>query len=151
MNQTRYKSLAFTICIHFFIMYALVFAPVNTFADIKIFSTRNFYMAVIMVAPMVFLMLYFMRDMYKNKKVNTLLYSLSVLIFVLGFLAIRTQAFVGNKGFINSMIPHHSSAITMCEEANITDSELNALCENIVKAQQEEINQMNAILERLND
>lgn len=150
MKQSPYKALAITVGIHFFIMYALVFAPVNVWEDIKIFSIRSFYMAVIMVAPMVILMLAFMRDMYQDKKKNSLLYFVSILIFIFGFLAIRTQAFVGNKNFINSMIPHHSATITMCREANITDQELVTLCEDIIKAQQEEINQMNLILERLN-
>lgn len=150
MKQAPYKALALTVGIHFFIMYALVFAPVNVWADVKLFSIRSFYMAVIMVAPMVILMLAFMRDMYRDKKKNLSLYLLSVLIFIFGFLAIRTQTFVGNENFINSMIPHHSAAITMCEEANITDQELAALCEDIIKAQQEEINQMNAISKRLN-
>lgn len=149
MKQTPYKALAFTVGIHFFIMYALVFTPVNVWADVKILSIRSFYMAVIMVAPMVILMLAFMQNMYQDKKKNLLLYFVSILMFILGFLAIRTQAFVGNKNFINSMIPHHSAAITMCEEANITDQELVALCEDIIKAQQEEIDEMNAILERI--
>lgn len=149
MKQPPYKALAFTVGIHFFIMYALVFAPVNAWADVKILSIRSFYMAVIMVAPMVILMLVFMRDMYQDKKKNLFLYFTCILIFILGFLAIRTQTFVGNVNFINSMIPHHSAAITMCEEANITDQGLVTLCENIVKTQQEEINEMNAILERL--
>ncbi len=150
MKQTPYKALAFTVGIHFFIMYALVFAPVNVWADVKIFSIRSFYMAVIMVAPMVILMLVFMRNMYQDKKRNLFLYFASILIFILGFLAIRMQAFVGNENFINSMIPHHSAAITMCKEANITDQELVNLCEDIIKAQQEEINKMNKILERIN-
>lgn len=149
MKQGPYKALALTVGIHFFIMYALVFAPVNEWADIKIFSIRSLYMAMIMVAPMVILMLAFMGDMYQDKKKNLLLYLASILIFIIGFLAIRTQTFVGNENFINSMIPHHSAAITMCEEANITDQELVILCENIVKTQQEEIKEMNTILERL--
>jgi hypothetical protein len=150
MKQRPYKALAFTVGIHFFVMYALVFAPVNVWADVKIISIRSFYMAVIMVAPMVILMLAFMKNMYHNKKLNITLYIVSILIFLLGFLAIRTQAFIGNKNFINSMIPHHSAAITMCEEANITDQELAILCKNIIEAQQEEISQMNSIFERLN-
>jgi hypothetical protein len=148
MNNA-YKTFAIVIGIHFFIMYALVFSPVNAFADIKIFNLRNFYMAVIMVAPMIFLMLYSMKHMFENKKINLILYTASILIFITGFLAIRTQAFVGNEQIIKSMIPHHSSAITMCEKANITDEELSILCDEIIKTQQEEIDQMNAILQRL--
>ena len=49
------------------------------------------------------------------------------------------------------MIPHHSRAILVCEQSNITDSEIVTLCEQIVQSQQEEIDQMKDILERLND
>jgi len=47
------------------------------------------------------------------------------------------------------MIPHHSGAILMCEQANISDPEIISLCEQIVESQVEEINQMEAILGRM--
>lgn len=46
------------------------------------------------------------------------------------------------------MIPHHSGAILMCEQASITDPEIVALCQQIVASQQKEIAQMEAILGR---
>lgn len=46
------------------------------------------------------------------------------------------------------MIPHHSRAILVCEESNITDPEIIELCETIVETQQEEISQMETILDR---
>ncbi len=49
---------------------------------------------------------------------------------------------------MRSMIPHHSSAILMCQQASLTDAEILALCTDIVKAQEREIAQMKAILER---
>lgn len=47
------------------------------------------------------------------------------------------------------MIPHHSIAIKNCERATLTDPETIQLCEEIIQAQVEEINQMEGILERL--
>ena len=47
------------------------------------------------------------------------------------------------------MIPHHSGAITTYQEADITDPEIIALCDDIIKAQREEITQMQNILKRL--
>lgn len=44
------------------------------------------------------------------------------------------------------MIPHHSRAILVCQESDITDPEILKLCETIVKAQKEEIAQMEDIL-----
>ncbi|WP_277922235.1 DUF305 domain-containing protein [Klebsiella aerogenes] len=45
-------------------------------------------------------------------------------------------------------MPHHSRAILVCQEADITDPEIVQLCDDIVEAQQEEIAQMEEILER---
>lgn len=103
-----------------------------------------------MVAPMIILMLFFMAQMYENKRLNILLYILSGLVFVGTFLAIRQQTFVGNEQFLRSMIPHHSIAIKTCEKAQIDDPEIAKLCVQIVEAQREEINQMENILNRLN-
>jgi len=47
------------------------------------------------------------------------------------------------------MIPHHSGAILMCGKAKLTDPELIALCDEIIIAQEREIVQMQAILDRL--
>jgi uncharacterized protein (DUF305 family) len=46
------------------------------------------------------------------------------------------------------MIPHHSGAILMCERASLTDPGITALCGQIVKAQQGDIAQMEAMLAR---
>ncbi len=34
------------------------------------------------------------------------------------------QAGIGDKEFLRSMIPHHSGAILMCEQATLTDPEM---------------------------
>jgi uncharacterized protein (DUF305 family) len=70
-------------------------------------------------------------------------------VFFATFAAIRSQAFVGNEQFLRSMIPHHSIAIKTCERAAIDDPETEELCDQIVKAQREEIAQMRDILDRL--
>jgi len=46
------------------------------------------------------------------------------------------------------MIPHHSGAILMCEQASIRDPELKSLCGNIITSQKQEIDQMKAMLAR---
>jgi len=50
---------------------------------------------------------------------------------------------------LEPMVPHHSSAILMCERATITDAAIRKLCETIVSGQQSEIDQMAALLRRL--
>ena len=64
------------------------------------------------------------------------------------FILARTQTPIGDAQFLRSMIPHHSSAILMCERAAITDPEIEKLCGQIVKSQREEIAQMQALLAR---
>jgi uncharacterized protein (DUF305 family) len=46
------------------------------------------------------------------------------------------------------MIPHHSGAILMCEQSNLTDTEIITLCDEIVQTQIEEIIEMEEILSR---
>ena len=90
-----------------------------------------------------------MRTMYINKKLNALIVTVSSIALIAFFLFIRQQSGVLDKQFLKSMIPHHASAILMCEEANIQDPEIKELCEKIVSGQQEEINQMKAKLKEL--
>ena len=148
-QNSPYQTLAKTISVHFVIMYALSYLLVNQLSHAYLFSTRPLYMALTMVAPMVFLMVLFMRDMMPNKKLNKQLLFGSAFIFFLAILGARTQFGVGNELFLKSMIPHHSGAITTCQEANITDLEIEELCNEIIKAQKEEIDQMKQILKRL--
>ena len=150
MNQNPYKLLGLTVGIHFFVMFALTYVGVFEWAHVYL-NLNRFYMALIMVAPMVILMLFFMRKMYTNKKLNLALYVVSAIVFVGGLVAIRAQTFVGNEQFLKSMIPHHSIAIKTCKRANISDPEIRKLCGEIVKTQKEEIAQMEDILRRINE
>ena len=112
------------------------------------FNLSNFWMALLMVSAMAVVMTVGMWSMFHNKKANiAMLVGFSVLfaaVFALG----RTETFVGNEQFLKSMIPHHSRALLVCQESKITDPEIIKLCDSIVKSQQEEITQMQAILDR---
>lgn len=142
-----YKKLALAISINAVIMYLLTYVMIDTIDHLYL-NINRLYMALIMAAPMVIVMLLVMRSMYENKKLNYILIAAFSGLFILSFYLARTQTPVGNDQFLRSMIPHHSSAILMCQRSDITDSEIVNLCEQIVKAQEEEIAQMKAILER---
>lgn len=60
----------------------------------------------------------------------------------------RTQAAIDDEEFLKSMIPHHSGAVLMCREAELSDPEIVALCDQIVASQEREIAQMKSILAR---
>jgi uncharacterized protein (DUF305 family) len=87
--------------------------------------------------------------MFPNAKVNLAIIGVAAVVFVVTFGAIRDQTLVGNTQFLRSMIPHHSIAIKTCEKAHYDDAEITRLCDDIVKAQREEIAQMRQILARL--
>lgn len=129
-------------------MWALTYVGVAAFEHILL-NVNRFYMAVVMVSPMVIVMLAVMGHMFKNRNLNIGIYAAATIVFVAAFVAIRGQVFVGDVQLSRSMIPHHSIAIKTCEQATLTDPETIELCDEIVRAQREEIAQMQDILERL--
>ena len=143
-----YGRLTAMIAMSFVAMYILMYAMVDTFSDVFP-NVNQFYMASLMTAPMVAIELLLMRSMYENKKANIAILALSIVAIGGFFLLIRLQAAVGDKQFLKSMIPHHSGAILMCQRASITDPEVKKLCAGIVQGQRSEIDQMNALIKKL--
>lgn len=147
-HKSAYRNLIWMGVLHVPIMYIIMFSMVDTAGDI--FQNLNtFYMAFMMAAPMVALMPLMMKEMYPDKKKNWLVIIGAMLVLVGAFSAIRFQSAIGDTQFVRSMIPHHSGAILMCEKAKISDPELKSLCNDISKAQRQEIQQMENILNRL--
>lgn len=147
-HKKNYRNLLIMTGLSFISMYILMFAMVNTAGNI-INNLNTAYMAALMAAPMVPIMLLLMRTMYPDRQRNMLLVAGSVIAMLLFFLLIRQQGAIGDMQFLRSMIPHHSSAILMCEKASLADPEIQQLCQEIIAGQQQEIDQMEAIMERL--
>jgi hypothetical protein len=148
MGRGMYLKLALMSFLSFIAMYFLMFAMIDNLGSF----TNNInmvYMAGLMVAPMIVFELVVMWAMYKNKTRNYMIIAGAIIGGILLFLFIRQQTLVGDKGFLRSMIPHHSGAILMCEQSTITDPEIQQLCQGIIESQQQEIDQMKGILERL--
>ena len=143
-----YVILAVNLGLSLLVMYVAMFAMIWSWGEF-IQNVNFFYMALVMWAPMGAIMLATMGGMYRNRQLNTALYLAFAAIFVLSLLGIRQQSLVGDDQFLRSMIPHHSGAILMCEQASLKDPEVIALCDDIVEAQKREISQMQAILDRL--
>jgi hypothetical protein len=142
-----YRSLAIELILDFIIMYLVMYTMIASL-DHFYFNLNNVYMTLMMVSPMAILMLVFMRSMYPSKRTNLMIGGAAALIFAVSFYGMRTQAAVGDTEFLRSMIPHHSGAILMCREASLTDPEVLALCDEIVRSQEREIAEMKAILAR---
>jgi Uncharacterized protein conserved in bacteria len=145
--HSSYPSLAVNLLVSAVIMYFVMFAMIDGPGDFR-HNLNMGYMALTMAAPMGVLMLALMGEMYTNARLNTALHIVFVALFIAAFAATRLQTFIGDEQFLRSMIPHHSGAILMCREAQLTDPEIVSLCERIIESQREEIAQMNAILER---
>ena len=148
-EQSHYLRLAAMIVLSFISMYVLMYAMVNTLGDVYN-SLNQVYMAGLMTAPMVVIELLLMSGMYKNKKLNALLITGGCVAGIAFFLFIRQQTAISDRQFLRSMIPHHSGAILMCNEASLQDQRLLELCKTIVAGQQQEIEQMRGILADLN-
>lgn len=147
MVRHHYVMLGINLLISLVIMYVAMFAMIWTWGEF-VQNINFFYMALVMWAPMGAVMLFTMRPMYQNRKLNGLLYLGFAAVFILSMIGIREQSLVGDRQFLRSMIPHHSGAVLMCEKARITDPEIRTLCEGIIRSQTSEIDQMEAILDR---
>lgn len=146
-SHGSYKELMIELAIDFVIMYLVMYTMIAVLSDFYL-NVNNVYMTLMMVAPMAVVMLLAMRSMFPSKPMNLAIIAGAVVVFAASFIAMRTQAAVGNEQFLRSMIPHHSGAILMCEQAKITDPEISALCDQIIESQKKEIAQMKAILDR---
>lgn len=148
MHQNSYRRLALMALLSFIAMFILMYAMVDAFGNVYS-SLNQVYMAGLMTAPMIVIELLLMGMMYHDKKLNRLLMGIAVVCGALFFGAIRRQTLISDKQFLRSMIPHHGGAILMCGDASIHDPEIKALCEKISVGQKQEIEQMKAILRRL--
>jgi uncharacterized protein (DUF305 family) len=143
----HYRGLAVMTVLSFAAMYVLMYAMVDTLPNVYA-NVNQAYMAGLMTAPMVVIMLLVMRSMYRNTRWNAVIHAASILLGIVCFVLIRQQAAVGDRQFLRSMIPHHGGAILMCSKAPITEPEIQSLCRGILASQTQEIVQMKAMLSR---
>lgn len=147
-GSPSYRKLAIELGVDFVVMFLVMYTMIASF-DHFYLNVNNLYMTLMMVGPMTVIMLVAMRAMYPSRRLNLAIGAGALVVFIAGFIGMRTQALVNDKQFLRSMIPHHSGAILMCEQAPISDPEIKLLCNDIIKAQKREIGQMEAILKRL--
>lgn len=131
-----------------FLMYWLMYLNVFQLNHI-LYSETRLYMALIMGSVMAIVMLLFMWPMYKNKKTNTVILSLSAIVFALSLWLVRSQTLVDDTDWMKAMIPHHSIAILTSERANISDPRVQKLADSIINAQRKEIDEMKKLIKDL--
>lgn len=147
--MNKYLKFALMMATSFVIMYAVMFLNAAGIDHVML-STMRTYMTLLMIAPMAVVMLLYMWGMYKNKKLNVLILTVSVVVFGVVYSMMRNQTGISDVQYMKAMIPHHSSAILTSENANLQDPETKKLAEDISKLQKEEIALMKAYLDRIN-
>jgi FlaA1/EpsC-like NDP-sugar epimerase len=153
MNQSKtgqhhYTRFALMLTGSFIAMYITMYF--NTYEiNHTYFSLTRFYMACLGISAMAVIMLLFMLNMYKNKKKNVAIILGSLILFVTALTLVRTQTPIGDVAYMKAMIPHHSIAILTSKRADIKDPEVRKLADEIITAQEREIAEMKAFIERL--
>lgn len=142
-----YRDLAVMTAASAVVMFLAMYLMIDTLADFY-FNLNTLYMTAAMVAPMTMIMVWMMRHMYPNARLNLLIHAACAVVFLGSVALVRTQTTIDDRAFLTSMIPHHSGAILMCREASLKDPELLQLCDRIMVSQRQEIDQMNAMLKR---
>lgn len=145
-RKVNYLKFAAMIITSMVVMFGLMYLNSYEISHVRWSETRV-YMTFIMGAAMAVVMLTFMRDMYHNLKVNIGIYVGSLIVFLVALFLVRSQATVGDSSWMNAMIPHHSIAILTSENADIQDVRVRELADEIIKAQQREIKEMNWLLD----
>jgi hypothetical protein len=149
-HESHYGRLGVMTALSFIAMYLLMYAMVDRLDNVYL-NFNQVYMAGLMAAPMVLIELALMRSMYHNQRLNAAIAAGAVVAAVVLVLFIRRQTAVGDPEFLRSMIPHHASAILMCQQASIEAPEIKQLCnrpQGILESQQAEIDQMKAMLRK---
>lgn len=141
----NYRSLLIMTILSFVSMYILMYLMVDTFTNVYP-NLNQFYMASIMTIPMIIIELLLMAPMYPNKKLNSFIIGCGLFIFIVLIIFIRKQTAIDDQGFLKSMIPHHASALLMCNKSHLNDPEIKELCKNITTSQQSEIDFMKSKL-----
>lgn len=144
-NYIRFGLMILTSTI---IMYGLMYLNTYELSHVY-FSETRVYMAIMMGAVMAIVMMLFMWKMYKNKKLNSIILTGSVVVFGLMLFLVRSQTTVNEVSWMRAMIPHHSIAILTSERANFEDERVQQLADEIIEAQVEEIAEMEALIEEL--
>jgi hypothetical protein len=115
------------------------------------FSETRVFMALIMGAAMMVIMLSYMLHMYKSRTVNIAIYLSAILLFGVSLWLVRSQVTVSDVDYMEGMIPHHSIAILTSERAQIRDLRVRELADEIIEAQRREISEMEWLIANIRE
>ncbi|WP_432505167.1 DUF305 domain-containing protein [Kineococcus arenarius] len=148
--RRMYLRFAAMILTSMVVMYAVMF--VGTWQwDHVMFSESRVFMALTMGGAMALVMIAWMLKMYRSVKGNIAIVVAGVLLLAGGTFLDRSQATVGDIGWMSAMVPHHSLAITRSAHADLDDVRVCRLAASIIEAQEREIREMQWLIEDIEE
>ncbi len=103
---------------------------IDNISDFR-FSLNDFYMTGLMTGWMLFFMGLFTLNIHKCVG--------GLIVALIFFALIRTQAFVTEIQFLKGMIPHHSMAVMMSKRLEKKPNSVQHLLDQIIQSQEKEI------------
>ncbi len=141
MERRRYLRFAAMIATSTVVMFLLTYTNTYAWGHVR-WSEERVYMALLMGGAMAVVMLGFMWSMHSNLKVNLAIFGAAFALMGVALWLSRSQQFVDDREYLKGMIPHHSIAILTSEHADIDDLRVCELANEIIRAQREEIAEM---------
>jgi hypothetical protein len=127
----REHNVMFMVICMFFAGYASTMNNwIDNWDDFR-FSLNDFYMVGLMTGWMLFFMGLFTLQVGKT--------IFGLIVVIIFFALIRTQAFVNEIQYLKGMIPHHSMAILMSKRLEKKPNSIQHLLDQIIQTQKKEI------------
>jgi hypothetical protein len=145
-HSRMYMRFAAMILTAMAVMYVLMFVGTYEWGHVR-WSENRLFMVLTMGGSMGLVMLAWMLNMYRDRKVNLIVIAASLLMLAAGIFLDRSQATIGDTSFNSSMIPHHSLAVTRAERARIRDVRVCELAVEISESQRREILEMEWLID----
>lgn len=146
-NRGTYLKFLAMIATSIVVMYLLTYLNSYQIIDHAWFSETRVFMALIMGGAMMIIMLVFMLERYKDRRVNVAIFTGAALLLLFSVWLVRSQTTVTGVDYMEAMIPHHSIAILTSERAGIDDPRVRELADEIIEAQRREIKEMEWLIE----
>jgi len=146
MQRRMYLRFGAMILTAMVVMYGVMYVSSWEWSHVR-FSESRLFMAAVMGGTMGVVMLAWMLNMYRDMKLNVGILAASLLLIALGVFLDRSQTTVQDTGFMSSMIPHHSLAITRAERSELDDVRVCQLAVEISEAQRREILEMDWLID----
>lgn len=142
----NYIRLALMVATSVLLMYGITYLESYQIIDHAHFSETRVFVALMMGMTMVVVMMAYMWDMYRYKRLNMIVIAGAFIAFAGLLYLLRSQATVNDTDYMLAMIPHHSIAILTSENARIDDPRVRKLADQIIEAQRLEIAEMKALI-----